>query len=150
MSKKQTTKQIRTAATFLFLALALTGCGADSLRATGEFEHYVQSFELAAAAAGHPQVVSKLVIRFVETIATNEAHRTAAGSCRPGDIPTIEINSTLWKTLPEDARERLLFHEIGHCILHKGHTAEAGHIMSPILELSWSDNKAGLLAEYFR
>lgn len=38
-----------------------------------------------------------------------------------GDLATIEISQEYWDKASQDEREILLFHELGHCLLKRGH-----------------------------
>lgn len=44
------------------------------------------------------------------------------GSCKPnGQTPTITIDSVKWKYIDSLEREVLVYHELAHCLLMRGH-----------------------------
>lgn len=47
-----------------------------------------------------------------------------AGTCTYSsdtNIAVIKINPSFWWNYPYERRESLIFHELGHCVLHRGH-----------------------------
>ena len=36
-------------------------------------------------------------------------------------VPTIKVDRAAWNEMPEGNREELVFHELGHCLLKRGH-----------------------------
>ena len=44
-------------------------------------------------------------------------------------LPSIVINYESWTTLPAYDKEILLFHELGHCILHRPHSKDQTSLM---------------------
>lgn len=93
---------------------------------------YLKSFEDEATQRG-------LSISFTETpvnaIFVSETDRLDLGWCssKPNDINTININVVFWPGIPAMQKERLVFHELGHCVLNRSHletVALNGHCLS--------------------
>lgn len=106
----------------IFLALS---CGYDPLKKpkkkrviieTPELDFYVDRFErfsdknISIEATG-------LIIEFADL------EGLTAGICTlQGDKePHVKIDRDYWATASDAAKENLVFHELGHCILHRGH-----------------------------
>lgn len=73
----------------------------------------------------HCKVPVKIHMRF-EKIRWDLLYRDVAGYCfeMPG-IKYIHIDYNWWfKMKNEKVKEELIFHELGHCILNRGHTKE--------------------------
>jgi hypothetical protein len=97
---------------FILLALVmLSGCGRNFVDPA--LAPYVQRFE----AAGGLQI-RYLNIHFGSLPSKEE------GLCSHFPSPEVTIDSTAWQGLSEVQREVVVFHELGHCILGRGHLAE--------------------------
>lgn len=87
-----------------------------------EVQPYVSSFLVEAAKRGHRLVIDDLIITYKFNIITSQVH--AAGLCRKrhGHTPIIYIDTTSvnWRA-SELSKEQLVFHELCHCILGRGH-----------------------------
>ena len=99
------------------LGLLLIGCDkAPVYHVAPPFEPYVQRFIEEAAARG-------VVIDFSDTglfIQFREAFDSeSSGVCRADHH--IEIEKVYWDDLSDTQREGLIFHELGHCELSRGH-----------------------------
>lgn len=90
-----------------------------------EIQPIVSSFIIEAYKRGHRLVIDDLIITYKYNIFTSGIH--AAGLCRTrfGHTPIIYIDTTTfnWKN-SEMSREQLIYHELGHCILGRGHTKD--------------------------
>jgi hypothetical protein len=84
----------------------------------GPFASYVQAFQEAGASQGKEIKINDLVMQFSDISNTEEA-----GDCQftEGETPVININSQDWGAMDEGKRTALVFHELGHCILHRVH-----------------------------
>lgn len=54
------------------------------------------------------------------------------GECRPGHVPVINLSIDDWYSdsySSSEDRELLMFHELGHCILGRGHYPDTSSIM---------------------
>lgn len=109
--------------------LSLAACGnapgaleshAARLEISG-FETYVASFESDAAEHGRAIQVTDLVIRFGAVDAGNESGGRGVCEFQSGVTPVITISAQAWEASSEAEREQLVFHELGHCVLHKRH-----------------------------
>jgi len=112
---------------FLFsLVLVFQNCnknpdvGAESgvLRVDPEFEVYVQEFIDEGAKRGQAIDFSDsgLIVEFSDVVVGG-----ASGFCYVGEHHIV-IDKSEWTALSENVRGFLLFHELGHCELDRGHT----------------------------
>lgn len=103
-----------------FLVAAASSCGQNQTVQLGEFAPYVQSFEDQASAHGQTVKVTNLIIQFGPMESSLER-----GLCEidGNNTPTITIDQAAWETMDENQREPLIYHELGHCVLHRNHTA---------------------------
>ena len=102
--------------------LLLNGCGkapespsVDS----GEFSSYVSGFEKASQDHGKPVQISSLKIQYGEL--GNSSERAVCEIRESNPVPTITVSKEKWDRLSKDEREELMFHELGHCVLHRKH-----------------------------
>lgn len=106
------------------IALLALGCGKaqdqqqQNVLEIGQFAPYVQEFEAQSAIHGNAIQVTNLVIRFGAMQASNER-----GECdiADGQPPTITLDQDYWNNVDEGARQSLIYHEIGHCVLRRLH-----------------------------
>lgn len=124
----------------------LVGCGVDlserhSAPHRGQyvvtgFEEYLETFEIQAIQHQQPIRVNDLVIDFqgLNLEARSDGNVTL-GICYLQDntTPTIHIDPYYWKDMTESMRQRLISHEMGHCILHREHMSEHLSIMRPMM-----------------
>lgn len=103
------------------LLLLATACGKKAVLDVGEFAPYVSQFEDHSAEHGSPVKVTNLVIKYGDM--QNSLER---GACEivEDETPTIVIRKDTWDKMNEDEREELLYHELGHCVLHRNHNKE--------------------------
>lgn len=104
---------------FLVFCFFLTACAprahhTDVLQVTAELYPYVIRFEAEAEKQGH-------MIQIKDLIASGEV--IAFCNQTPGDTPLIKIVDTAyWRNSTDAMKEHIMFHELGHCILNRGHT----------------------------
>ncbi len=79
------------------------------------FAPYVASFLENLALSGLNPNVSGLTVNFTTDLPAN-----VLGSCTMGQ-KRVRINENLWSILSAAGREELVFHELGHCVLNRGH-----------------------------
>lgn len=105
--------------------LILVGCGKNynpnlnRPHVNTSLEAYVNRFVQVAESLGRPVALGRIQVEFVETMEGN-----VIGKCYPGLMtPRIEINRSYWERpgVSNARRESLMFHELGHCILGRGH-----------------------------
>ncbi len=96
-----------------------------------EFQPYIDSFVEASKQAGNPVEIDDLILEVVPDIAAGADN----GLCTQGEgTPRIQISGKFWNgdlapvahtdgkyDYVEAAREILVWHELGHCILLRGH-----------------------------
>jgi len=101
-------------------ALSLTACGKPHTPTVelGEFAPYVNDFTTQARAAGLDVEVTDLRVVFGST---DSPYQRGLCDITPDQTPTIIIQEWSWKEATEAAREELMFHELGHCVLHRKH-----------------------------
>lgn len=109
----------------LILSLSIVGCAQEkAVNINGEFSVYLDRFEYLAGQFNRPVDFSNLVVAYDDSLnGTN-----TLGVCRSGgsSSPMITINTQFWKSasVSNSAREQLMFHELGHCILGRPHNAQ--------------------------
>jgi hypothetical protein len=108
-----------------FLIILISNCKKNSeVGAAGEyrvdpvFEPYVQDFIAEGAKRGKTIDFSDsgLIVEFSDRVVGG-----ASGFCYVGQHHVV-IDKSEWFSLSEDIRGFLLFHELGHCELNRGHT----------------------------
>jgi hypothetical protein len=100
-----------------------------------EFQKYVDKFFEEANSRGIIIAKENLIVKAAKTTSN---FSDICGKCTPSNKNsesqrTIEINSTnspCWKTISDNDKEVLVFHELGHCLLnriaHKNETFAGG------------------------
>lgn len=106
---------------FLFWVLILTACGQPSFEpkySVSVGAEFVQSFKDAAKTNNRSLAsVQDNLILVQGTLPVNEL-----GVCRIRDGQnTIIVNAQDWAYLGRLEQEELIWHELGHCWLHRGH-----------------------------
>lgn len=88
-------------------------CEDDESTIGPEFTTYVNRFVAEAQQRGRTISVDNLDVQF----------GTLTDICGLAQIdpPRVEIDRTCWNNSPEMAQEALMFHELGHAILRRGH-----------------------------
>jgi hypothetical protein len=105
---------------FPLVILMLTGCGGietPRLEIAG-FESYVAKFEQYAEAAGRPIKILSLKIKLADIPPPAPIAYCANAN---SDIPVITLDRNYWNTAIEADKEPIILHELGHCILKRGH-----------------------------
>lgn len=85
----------------------------------GEFGPYVDRFIQHSLSEGASlELDSGLRMSFSDQLREREN-----GVCilRRGDTPEVLIKPAAWDAMSEDAREALIFHELGHCLIYRLH-----------------------------
>lgn len=122
----------------------LTGCGGPAIE--GAFVQYVERFEAEAANQGR-SVEVRTYMKFADL------ETDLLGRCFPMSN-RVEVDRRAWAKMDEDEREMLIFHELGHCTLHRPHRSDVrdGHpvsLMYPQLMPGYGNRRAALMAELF-
>lgn len=100
----------------------------------GVFKPYVSLFEEQAHKYGVDIDLKYIVIRF-NHLQSKDPKLVLLATCylSNGFTPSIDVNPETWDMLSLVQRQILMFHELGHCILHKGHRIDKLSIMNPTL-----------------
>lgn len=145
-----------------FLALCIS-CGSDifpkdtilnpSLE-LGEFKPYVESFVYDGSMHGVHLEIKDLIIRFGDLNRdARDDGLVTLGICRtaPFKTPKIYIDSNHWEDMNEYKRTALIYHELGHCILKRGHIDKRVSLMNSFIISSetFSKHYNGLVKELF-
>lgn len=104
---------------FLGIVFLLLGCGrAATPEERAEFSPYLQRFSTYSKKFGRSVKTDTDV-----TVVFAELPSRHLGVCQEGfwQTPRVEINRASWERATASAREVLLFHELGHCLLGRGH-----------------------------
>lgn len=103
--------------------LSLTSCAAGK-----EPSAYVAEFVADARLSGREVDVSRLVVRF------DSLPDGVGGRCdtdENGD-PEVVVSESLWPELGDMARKVVVYHELGHCVLHRAHTESRDAVGLPV------------------
>ena len=88
-----------------------------------ELEPYVQRFRDEAQKRGKTPAINNLIVVFGQT-----SQQDICGECmlEPGKTPRVVLAQTAfcWQQASPQARECLVFHELGHCLLKRAHTTK--------------------------
>jgi hypothetical protein len=105
--------------------LVLVGCGPDydpdldRPNVNKDLAIYVNRFVQVGESLGRPVSLGRVQVEFVASM-----ERSIIGKCYYGYMtPRVEINRSYWDspTVSNSDRESLVFHELGHCLLGRGH-----------------------------
>ncbi len=107
---------------YLGALLVLTACVKDKeeeVFVNEEFDYYFQRFETAAAERGLELDIEDLTAHISIIQEAN-----VAGVCETAETGerTIRVDNVYWNNADEWEREFVIFHELGHCVLGRGHT----------------------------
>lgn len=115
---------------FLIMGL-LSGCGKDIGYVDSGLSPYVDDFFAEAAAHGINLSRRNLVVEFVDL------QGQKAGSCKKSyqryidgkeEYKTVSVDISFWDKANEPVREFVIFHELGHCLLNRGHSSGANTV----------------------
>ncbi len=81
-----------------------------------EAQPFVAQFIVDASNEGHPVVINNLIVQLRATLPP-----TWIASCTTYETPVIDVLESFWKYANNAAKELVLYHELGHCILHRHH-----------------------------
>jgi hypothetical protein len=99
----------------------LTGCGTNSgLKTDPALEPYVESFKAEAQRRGVLTASVVAVFDDLRYVVPPVAGKTVLGTCTGG---VVRIDRSYWLrfTTTDADREALMYHELGHCALGRGH-----------------------------
>lgn len=98
--------------------IALTSCGnIYGSHINTDLQTYVNRFLQVAQEQGYNVSLDNLIVDY-ERLSGN-----VIGVCYLGGVPKVGISESYWKRLAvsNSDREQLMFHELGHCLLGRGH-----------------------------
>lgn len=109
---------------FLLCAAFIASCGDDnSVPVDEELVEYYERFRVEAA---ERNVIFDNEQAQVEGYIQNIFDQSILGACRRNadsdNPPVIIVDEPYWKNATDLEREYLVFHELGHCFLQRGHT----------------------------
>jgi len=156
-------KHLEVIVRYFILAILLISCGYGPIRPINpfdkqehdkvlEYEHfesYVAGFENDWGLK-----VTDLIIEFTDIKQKKTKKEITLGTCTTGynTTPIIHVDINRWQDMKEISRKILLYHELGHCVLFRGHVkGENTSLMNPILISSFTflANEDYFIAELF-
>lgn len=97
------------------------------------FNSYIKSFEAAGSKNGVSVSASNVPVNFGDT--ENPNHRGICATYQDGSKEII-IQKSWWNAQPEDFKESLIYHELGHCVLGRDHDDHTVNIAGQIYKTS--------------
>lgn len=126
---------------------SLSGCGrAPGLGFVG-FEKEVNSFINEGKLRNRDYDPSWISITTVASIDAAQANTSVPAKCRPDGV--VVVNLSWWNSNDATSRELVVFHELGHCLMKKGHIAGAGIMNAYEDAFGYSDNRTQYLDAFF-
>jgi hypothetical protein len=120
---------------YLAFILVLTACGRGTVPQAAtqavEFSEHVEAFITAGRDRG---VDVEVQTRAIEVrFGAPSPGGVAVAACETSvlHVRRITIRPDLWETMDEYRRRAILFHELGHCVLHRDHRTDVVAIMNP-------------------
>ncbi len=136
-------------AIILSLLLLVSSCApadpGNNYTASPEIEPYLLSFQDDARTHGVLITFHGIDVKFGNLPAPT------VGICYPGQLRVV-VDERVWDTYDSYRREVVIYHELGHCLLGKGHVdPSTPAIMNPMLMLSsyYAAHRIELLNEFF-
>lgn len=118
----------------LFLFVCLAGCGKPHrtlVTADEAFQPYIDEFITEADKRGVSFNPDHLIVEFGEVKETDAV-------CQRGRAAKITVDPGEWETettwVEENTNRVLIFHELGHCLLGKGHVEHDSVMSFPAVE----------------
>ena len=139
----------------IMLALFLSACAKEKVTQIDPgFEVFASRFEQEARKQGVGITVDNLKISFDDN---EKLGSNILGVCKSGlnFIPEIVISRSYWTNMSLADKEQLMFHEMGHCVLGRGHNSRvvngyAASIMNPYhIGSIYSYNYTSYMSELF-
>ncbi len=124
------------------------GCGSATPSVIQpEFLPIVQTFLNEAHLRGmHPSMQGVSVVMAPD----GNFNGDRVGQCWYGS-GVVEIRESYWRKADYNAKENLIFHELGHCVLQKGHKACPDVMCSSLLPSRvWGEMRGFLLNNFFK
>ena len=118
---------------FILLASMSVGCAKNpfdfhspEVRIHSDFTKYVTQFQETSKEVGRSVVISDLIMGYDSSLGgPDSSGNVTLGYCRTGDgTPEIMVNPKYWAYMSVSDKEELMFHELGHCVLRRGHKGD--------------------------
>jgi len=135
------------------MVILTVSCAKESkkLDAPAEFGKYVTAFEVAAAENKRSVSIYPLKISLADL--NESGWMGIRGVCKiENSTRTLVVNINFWNSASDAEKEMHIFHELGHCVLGRGHD-EWSPIMNSALGLGpdqYSAQRDLYLAELFK
>ena len=115
---------MKTTYRFLAISLLIVACAPNIpvYKVDPAFQSYVNDFESEFGDIG------KTVVRFGKPRSSTElVGMEVAAECEPESyfnyaVPVVTVNERAWNLLPTRFKKKLIYHELGHCVLHLNHS----------------------------
>lgn len=88
-----------------------------------EVRPYIEVFEKASRMTGYPMKVRHVEVQFLNLGESVEGTCTGRFESNRNVDVKITLNTTLWDKNSSLEREMTVLHELGHCVLKRGHTS---------------------------
>lgn len=122
----------------IILTFITSACGAinpnvtanthSGLSIESKYVPYFKAFANRAASVGSNVKVNNLTIRSVSSI--SDPGVVALCQQEPGQSPLIIVSQEWWPQFDVTMREDMIFHEMGHCVLNRGHRSDENNKLS--------------------
>lgn len=97
-----------------------------------DFQTYVDEFLVEANARGiYP--ARNLVVLMKDRFTYSTGPNSVAYCVYPNRdfaYPLIEVKKAYWDAIDDDTRRQMIFHELGHCLLLRGHNTDSAFVPS--------------------
>lgn len=118
--------------TLILLIVSCISCG--MYKADDATVEYIHRFEQEAKTRGRNIKVNNIVVEIQDELNYFKGG-VAVGECASGGVtPKVTILRSFWNRSGDSHKELVIFHELGHCVLNKGHTKEPGIMAGAIVE----------------
>jgi hypothetical protein len=141
-------------------AVAIIWFFIDKSNPEATIERHIRAFEKEARSEGYPLRVRNVTVKVGPLDRYTEGHCrfVRRGESGYSDLSVV-LNSTYWEGHTSSEQEQLVFHELGHCILHREHNfylrrddERPESIMYPSLvpRQEYEEHRATYIAELFK
>jgi hypothetical protein len=125
------------------------------------FEKYYEAFVKAGKSVNRDVSVKNLIIEFgdpEEAGCSAKEKYSVYGCCskKSSRAPTVTVSPEKWDKGDETEHERLIFHELGHCILNRSHRddfngeSQESSVMYPVMERHMNEYYNSHRKEYIK
>ena len=86
-----------------------------------DYQHFVESFINEAAVRGYSLNINNLIIKYDDSMEVPYCGKCNSRSLDRDIQKIVSFNPNLSCVFADEQREALVFHELGHCVLGRGH-----------------------------